>query len=206
MISKELQDLFAQVVIAQAKTDAQLAKTDAQLAKTDARLAELYAEQSRSQTTTRDEVAETTRVMREVSKRLGNMGQNQGDVAEAYFYNSLVEKPKLGEIKFDFADFHQLRGKKGKQHEVDIRLVNGKSVALIEVKYKAHINDLAQIEEQVKQYRSFYPEHKNFEIYAGIAALSIPSDVAKAAKEMGYFVLQRKGEVFSSDTKAMRAF
>ncbi|MEA3383300.1 MAG: hypothetical protein U9Q20_01300 [Campylobacterota bacterium] len=38
-----------------------------------------------------------------VTKMLGNMGNNQGDMAEEFFYNSLESKPSLAE-NYDFID------------------------------------------------------------------------------------------------------
>jgi hypothetical protein len=39
-----------------------------------------------------------------VAKMLGNIGNNQGDVAEEFFYNSLASKPTLAGIDYDFVD------------------------------------------------------------------------------------------------------
>ena len=46
-------------------------------------------------------VDETSRKLTEVGIRLGSMGQNLGDVAETFFYNSLVAAPEIGGISFD---------------------------------------------------------------------------------------------------------
>jgi hypothetical protein len=141
-----------------------------------------------------------------VNQQLGGMGRNQGDVTEEFFYNSLNANPRLGSIQFDRVTPNLIVGKKGKQSEFDIVMTNGNCVALVEVKHKAHINDLTQVEAQMKKYRELCPEYKNFKLYGGIAGFSVPPDVVKAAHEKGLFVLKRKGEVLATDAKAMQAF
>jgi hypothetical protein len=141
-----------------------------------------------------------------VGKQLGGMAKNQGDITEEFFYNSLNANPVVGEIKFDRVTPNLIVGTKKRQSEFDIVMTNGNSVAVLEVKNKAHISDLDQVEAQVKRYRELCPEFKNYKLYGGIAGFSVPNDVVKAAHERGLFVLKRKGDVMSSSAKAMRAF
>jgi hypothetical protein len=194
MTDQELKDLVASLAVksdrldaAQLKTDAQLAKTDAQLAKTDAQL------------------AKTSAKLDKLATIIGGMSANQGDVAEEFFYNSLLANPIIGGISYDRVQANTLAGKKGKQKEFDLVLVNGNSVALIEVKYKAHLSDLEQAQAQVQQYRDLFPEHSRYAIYSGIAALSIPDEVIQGAHEKGLFVLKQVGDIMQIDGQAMRA-
>lgn len=195
MTDKELKDLVATLIasqaattlaqaattLAQAKTDAQMAKTDAQMAKTDEklnRLSELY----------------------------GGVSSNQGSAAEEFFFNTLTANPEVGGITFDRVTPHVMPATKNKQGEFDIVMVNGSSVAVIEVKYKVHPSDIDKAAKNLKRYRDFFPEHKNYALYGGIAGFSVPPDAVKAAKEKGMFVLKRVGEVLKTDAKEMRAF
>lgn len=188
MTDQELKDLVASLAIGQAKTDQ--------------KMAELATAQSETQI----EVKETSRVIKEVGRRMGAMASNQGDVAEEFFYNSLDAKPQIGAITFDTVTPNLIIGAKQSHTEFDIVLVNGQSVALIEVKYKAHINDLDQAQDKVASYRRLRPEHKDYKIYSGLAGFSVPPDVVKAAQERGLFVLKRTGDVLEAETKSMKAF
>lgn len=172
---------FAALREAQAKTEAQIAKTEAQIAKTDKKF-------------------------KTMQDMLDGISKNQGSVAEEFFYNSLRAKPVLGEIRFDRVTPHLVVGRKGKLSEYDVVMVNGASVGIVEVKYKAHVNDLVQVHEQVKRFRRDCPEFKDYAIYGGLAGLSVPDDVAKAAKARGLFVLKRKGEALEAQTEGMRGF
>jgi hypothetical protein len=209
MTDQELKDLVASLAVAQAKTDEQLAKTDAQMAKTDAqlaktgakldRLAELYGAASGKQDTF------DTKLDR-LAELYGGVSSNQGSAAEEFFYNSLSANPVLGDIKFDRVSANVNVSTKKKQAEFDIVMLNGSSVAVIEVKYKVHPADLEKAEKTLKRYREFYPEHKSYALYGGIAGFSVPPDVVKAAKEKGLIVLKRKGDVLTADAKGMRTF
>ncbi len=192
MTDQELKDLVAGLAVKSDRLDAQLAASQA---KSDQQMADMKAE-----------VAETSRVLKEVGRRMGAMASNQGDVAEEFFYNSLDANPVIGLMEFDTVTPNLIMGSKQQHTEFDIVLVNGQSVALVEVKYKAHLFDLDQVQGKVDSYRRLRPEHKDYKIFAGLAGFSIPSDVVKTAHERGIFVLQRKGDVLEVDAQTMKAF
>jgi hypothetical protein len=97
-------------------------------------------------------------------------------------------------------------GRKGKECEYDVVMVNGTHVGIVEVKYKVHLNDLDQVHVQLERFRRDCPQFKHYALYGGIAALSVLNGVSKAAKAQGLFVLQRKGEVLQVQTDGMRGF
>lgn len=181
MTDQELKDLVASLAVAQAKTDAQIADTGAQMAATDKKLKEL-------------------------SIMLGGVSNNQGSVAEEFFLNTLTAHPEVGGITFDRVTPHVMPATKTKQAEFDIVMVNGSSVAVVEVKYKVHPSDIDKAAKNLERYREFFPEHKDYALYGGIAGLHVPADAVKAAKEKGLFVLKRVGNVLKTDAREMRAF
>lgn len=123
-----------QIAIAQDRTDAQLAKTDAQLARTDAQLAKTEAL-----------VAQTAAKVDRLGEMYGGVSNNQGDVAEEFYYNSLAANPVLGDVRFDFIQRNTERNRAGLVNEFDLLLVNGRKVHVVEVKYKAHEKDLRRL-------------------------------------------------------------
>jgi Holliday junction resolvase-like predicted endonuclease len=127
------------------------------------------------------------------------MGQNQGDVAEEFFYNSLEDSPTLGGIHYDFKD-KSWRKRSGKvQDEFDIVLVNAEHVALIEVKYKAHANDLAKIlDKKISNFKILFPEYASYQHHLGFASLHMNDELKQSALDAGVMVLQRKGDVMES--------
>lgn len=181
----ETEQKFQALAQAQAKTEAQFALTEAQMAASDARFE-----------------AKLDRL----SALYGGVADNLGSVAEEFFYNSLCRNPVIGDIKYDRVSPNVIAGNKGKQVEFDMVLVNGNSVALLEVKHKAQLSALDQLEKQIKRYREVFPEHANYKLYGGVAGLSVPSDTVEEAHKRGMFVLKQQGDVFAVDTEAMRAF
>lgn len=174
MTDNELKDLFAKLIKSQIKTDAQLAKTDAQLAKTDAKL---------------DKLAEM----------YGGVSNNQGKVAEEFFYNSLKHNPVLNGLKFDFIEKNVTRSKDGIEEEYDILLVNGQVVYIIEVKYSLHTRDIERmVTRKLPNFKKLFLEYRNYEIRTAFASFSMAEDVIKEGFENGITLLQRRGDIFET--------
>ena len=134
-----------------------------------------------------------------VTKMLGNMGNNQGDVAEEFFYNSLEAKPSLAGINYDFIDKNITRSKKGLRDEFDIVLVNGKDIAIIETKYKAHTSDVEKlVNKKYNNFKKLYPEYKDYTHHLGLASFNMNEDVKELASKSNVILLQRKGDLIET--------
>jgi hypothetical protein len=192
MTDQELKDLVASLAVKSTELDASLRE---------------ISRESRERSVAIDqERVETQRVMKELGRRMGAMASNQGDVAEEFFYNTLFDKPEVGGIRFDRVLKNVSGGKPGHQAEFDVVMHNGSSMAIVEVKYKVHANDIEQVQRQIENYRDIFPEYKDYKLFGGIAGFSVPDDVARAAREEGLFVLKRKGELLEAETQGMKAF
>ncbi len=174
-----------------AKTDAQLAKTDAQLAKTDAQLAKTDAQLAKTDA----QLAKTSAKVDKVAMLVGNIANNQGDSAEEFFYRSLIDDTYLGDIHFDII-YRNLPSYKGKlQDEFDIVLVNKNSVAIIEVKQKAHPSLIDEmLERKLPNFRTLFPYHKKQKLYGAIASMVSNNKLIEKSKEAGLFFLTQKGK------------
>jgi hypothetical protein len=206
MTDQELKDLVAGLAVKSDRLDATVAETSKTIAEMQRESRERNAVIDKERAIAEQERAETQRVMKEIGRRMGAMASNQGDVAEEFFYNSLRQKMELGGIEFDTIFGNFVIGNKKRNSELDILMVNGQSAALIEVKYKAHVNDLDQVEQKIADYRSLRPEHKDFKLYAGLAGFSVPQDVVEEAHKRGMFVLKRQGDLLETEASGMRAF
>jgi len=186
MTDQELKDLVASLAVAQAETDKQLKETAEQMKETDRQL------------------KETDRKLKSIGIQLGNMSKNQGDVAEEYFVNSLKDTLQLANMNFDMLLKNVGLQTKNIRDEFDIILVNGESVAIIEVKYKVHPKDLEKLPTKIEHFK-LLPQYKDYKIYAGIAGFYVPDEVINEAQNQGYFVLQRKGDIIKSYTDNLKA-
>ena len=112
---------------------------------TDQELKDLVASLAISQAKTDEQMKRNDAKLTKLGVLVGNIGNNQGDVAEEFFYNSLEDKKDLAGIHYDFIDKNWKSSTKTLRDEFDIVMVNGKDIAIIEVKYKAHEKDLEKL-------------------------------------------------------------
>ena len=155
-------------------TDEQMKRTDEQLKRTDEKL-------------------------ERIGITLGNIGQNQGDVAEEFFFHSLIKDNHLGSIHFDDVIKNMEKHRGQIQEEYDLVMTNGNAVGIVEVKYKVHINDLDKLDRKMKHFKPLFPIYQTFKQYGAIATFHINEDAKLEALRRGYFVLQRSGELVHTE-------
>jgi hypothetical protein len=143
---------------------------------------------------------ESTRKLDKLGELYGNLGQNQGDVAEEFFFQSLIKDTHLGKIHFDdvVKNMEKHRGKI--QEEYDLVMTNGDAIAVVEVKYKAHTNDLDKLDRKMKHFKPLFPIYRAFKQYGAIAAFHINDEAKEEALRRGYFVLQRTGDLVHTES------
>ena len=203
MTDKELKELVGSLAIAQqktdvkmvelieqqkktdvqlAKTDVQLAKTDVQLAKTDEKLVELIEQHKKTEVG----LAELQKTVEQVTTRLGDMGNIQGDVAEDLFRRNIV--PLLAErgIMVDNIGFNVTMPGTA---EYDIVAENGKEVVVLEVKNKLssrHIRRFLNV--QLPRFKREFPVYTDYKIYGAIGSLIVSETLEQQAAGEGLFV------------------
>jgi archaellum component FlaC len=212
---REVQKARSAAIDAQREADlkeqkARSAAIDAQIAKTEQsidRLSEEAAKTERSIDRLSEEAAKTERTVAHVSDQLGRIGNNNGAFAEEYFSNALEEKMVFAGQRFDDIDL-KIKGHEGKiKDEFDIVLYNHTSVALIEVKYKIHLNDVEKmVTQKVPNFRTLFPYYKDYKIYLGLASLAFYDDVLDRAHSLGIGVLKQKGETVEYEDTPLKAY
>jgi hypothetical protein len=186
MTDKELKALVASLVIAQKATDEQM-KLNA------------IAQKATDEQMKRNDKLLTEKLER-IGIALGNVTNNLGDVAEEFFFNSLANDTHLGGIYFDDIEKngHKRRGKT--EEEYDIIMTNGDAIGIVEVKYKAHENDLDKLDRKMQNFKKLFPVYQNYKQYGAIASFHINDGAKKEALRRGYFVLQRTGNVMHTES------
>jgi len=189
MTDDELKALVASLAVgnkelreSQRQTDEQMKRTDEQMKRTD------------------EQLKRTDEKLERMGVTLGGIGRNQGDVAEEFFYNSLIKDLHLGGIAFEDITKNMEKHRGKIQEEYDLFLTNGKAIAVIEVKYKAHINDLDKLDRKVANFKKLFPIYKDYDLYGGLASFNINDDARQEALSRGYFVLQRSGDVVCTES------
>lgn len=188
MTDDELKALVASLAVdsqalreAQKQTDLQMKQTDLQMKRTD------------------EQMKRTDEKLERIGIHVGNISKNQGDIAEEFFFNSLINEAHLGPIAFEdiMMNFQKHRG--NIQEEYDLVMTNGDAIGIIEVKYKAHENDLDKLERKMRHFKQLFPVYKTYKLYGAIASFHINEDAKREALKRGFFVLQRSGKVMHTD-------
>ena len=150
---------------------------------------------------------ETDRRMKELQKTVGGWANNHGTFAEEYFFNSFEkgEKNFFGE-KFDDVKKHLKNFWQGIEDEYDIVLYNHAAVALIEVKYKAHINDIPAVLKKAETFRILFPYYKDFKIYLGLASMSFYPELEQECINEGIAVIKQIGDTVVINDKHLKVF
>jgi hypothetical protein len=150
---------------------------------------------------------ETDRRMKELQKMVGGMANNQGDFAEEYFFNSFENgKQNFFGEKFDEIDKNLKNHWQGLKDEYDIVLYNHASVAIIEVKYKARIDDLPQVLKKAETFRILFPHYKDFKIYLGLASMSFESKLEEECIKEGIAIIKQVGDNVVINDKHLKVF
>ena len=108
----------------------------------------------------------------------GGISTNQGKFAKKYFYNSF-DKGKRNFFGEKFDDIRKnLKGTETND-EFDIVILNGHSVGIVEVKFRAHENDIPNVLKKVNTFRENFPKYKNHKGYLGLATMSFYPELEK---------------------------
>ena len=167
----------------QAETDRLIKETAEQMKETD-RIVKENALQ----------MQETDRKLDKVGEQLGGIGHNQGRFAEEYFFNSFEQGKRnfFGE-KFDEIDQYVKGIETGFKDEYDILMTNGHSVGIVEVKYKAHENDIPNVLKKAGTFRVNFPKFKNHKVYLGLASMAFYPELEQACKNSGIAIIKQSG-------------
>jgi hypothetical protein len=196
MTDDELKALVASLAIdtknmheAQNRTDEQMKRTDEQMKRTDEQMKR-----------TDEQLKRTDEKLERIGISLGNISNNQGDVAEEFFFQSLIKDNRLGKIRFDDVVKNMEKHRGQIQEEYDLVMTNGDVIAVVEVKYKAHKNDLDKLDRKMRHFKKLFPIYQAFKQYGAIAAFHINDDAKEEALRRGYFVLQRSGDLIHTES------
>jgi hypothetical protein len=168
-------------------------------------LAERQRELTERQAETDKQLDKVGKQIKETNQQLGGMAYNQGRFAEEYFFISF-EKGKQNFFCEKFDDIkNNLKGTET-DDEFDIVMLNGQSAGIVEVKYKAHENDVPKILEKVNTFRANFPKYKNHTIYLGLATLAFYPELEQACKENGIAIIKQAGETIVINDEHLKAF
>ena len=211
----DIKAMYAEIAEMQKENEKRQKETDQQMKENDRKLAESRAETDRKMVESKAEFdramkksnAEINKILKELSRNIGGISNSNGEMAEEYFYNSFKADTTFANEKFDRVEKNTKTSRDGVEAEFDIILFNGKSAAVIEVKYNAKPDNILidKLIERVDIFKKLYPEYKNHNIYLGVAAMSFKSGLETKLHNTGIATIKQIGKkmvVFDKDVKA----
>jgi len=151
--------------------------------------------------------AEFDKIIKDLSKQIGGMANSNGAFAEEFFYNALLngQRDLFGE-KYDKIWGSTPGWEEGFQDEYDIVLLNGHSVCIVEVKYKADSADFQKLLRKPVTFRENYPKYKNHKMYIALAGMSFHKLTEKACIDNGIAIIKQVGDTVVINDKNMKAY
>lgn len=150
---------------------------------------------------------ETERIVDKICGKLGNIDTNIGYAAETYFHTALAKSLTFGNIRFDELIPNLKKERRGASCEFDLVMVNHEAVAIIEVKHRIHPSLPEEMAtRKVEQFRTFFPEYKNYRLYLGVAGLSMDGTVVENVRDFGVGVLKQDGDTIESFDVPLKAY
>jgi hypothetical protein len=166
---------------------ARLAKLAEQWAETKQMLA---AESAATKQLLAAESAETDRHLRRLE---GSVGMQFGRFVEALVEPSCLKLFQQRGIVVNQSMRRVEALVEGQQLEIDVLLVNGSDVVLVEIKSACRVPDVADVLEDLKRFRKGFPLYASHTLYGAVAALEYRAASARYAARKGLFVLRSAG-------------
>ena len=157
-------------------------------------LTEKQAETDRQMKETDRQMKETDKKLDRLEKMIGGISRSNGEFCEEYFVNAFKANPTFLGEKYDRV-IDDLRPEPVVVNDqYDLVLRNGKTVVLIEMKYKANIEDVGKMFSKLHSYRANYPMFKEYKTYLCLASFRFPAKVRERAAQEGIVLIEQRGE------------
>ncbi|WGK69956.1 hypothetical protein P0082_03615 [Candidatus Haliotispira prima] len=153
----------------------------------------------------RELAARTSRKLNLVDNIFESIGIKTGCFAEELVSGSFKRNPVLGGTRYDTVECN-VPDSNGKT-EYDILLFNDSSVAIIEIKYKAHLKDIEDLlEKKAVAFRLSHPECAGHKLYLGLATMISYDELVQKAGEAGIYLPGHEGKYVELLSDKVRAF
>jgi hypothetical protein len=204
MFAESSERLDREMAKSSERFDREMAKSAAEF---DRRSAEFDRRVEEAKRERKASVAELDRIIKDLAKQIGGTSNTQGDFAEEYFYNSIDKKKRnFFGYEFDTIERNRQRKRNGVAGEYDLLLINGQAVGIVEIKFKARIDDIPKVLDKVSTFRATFPEYQHHKLYLGLAAMSFGKGVESKTKEAGIAIMKQVGDTMVVNDKHIKAF
>ena len=147
-------------------------------------------------------------LVKNVCKEVGGIGEANGDAAEETIYNILEKDKTFCGVKFDDIrkNFPVMLGI-DTLTELDVLMVNGDTVSIIEIKHKVERKDINNlIHDKLTKFRRCYPQYDNYKIILGIGGFSFHKSAVTEASNNGIGIIKVRGEKIEEHTENIKMY
>ena len=180
--------LLAELTTRQSELTSAQKETDLQLKETDRQLKELGKQ--------------TDRQLKELGKQIGGLGSKFGSFTEGLALPSM-EKILRQHFGMEVISPSVRASKAGQHIEIDVlAYTNGElnTAYIVEVKSHAREESITQLKSILERFRTFFPEHKDKQLYGILAAVDMSPELRQKTLEEGFYVARIHDQVFELDT------
>jgi hypothetical protein len=182
--------LLAELTAAQKETDIQLKETGKQLKETGKQLKE-----------TDKQLKETDKQLKETDKQIGGLGAKFGSFTEGLALPSMeaILRQRFG---MEVISPSVRVSKEGQHLEIDVLAYanGGLNIAyIVEVKSHAREDYITQLRNILQRFRTFFPEHKDKQLYGILATVDMSPELRKKILQEGFYVARIHDQVFELD-------
>ncbi len=179
------------------KTDRQLQQLSQQVEETSREVKQLSQQSEKTDRQIQElsqEIKQLGREVKRVSQEVGNLGGKWGRFVEnmvapacqTIFTSRGIPVHKVAQ---------RVQGKlNGEILEIDVLVNNENHVLVVEVKSTLSVEDVKEFITDLSQFRQFFPEYNDKQLYGAVAGIEIDKGVNKYAYRQGLFVLGQSGE------------
>jgi hypothetical protein len=144
----------------------------------------------------------TDRQLKELGKQIGGLGAKFGSFTEGLALPSM-EKILRQRFGMKVVSPSVRATEDGKHMEIDVlAYTNGhlNTAYIVEVKSHAREESITQLKSILQRFRSFFPEHKDKQLYGILAAVDMSPELREKTLQEGFYVARIHDEAFELDT------
>ena len=144
----------------------------------------------------------TDRQLKELGKQIGGLGAKFGSFTEGLALPSM-EKILRQRFGMKVVSPSVRASEDGKHIEIDVlAYTNGNlnTAYIVEVKSHAKEESITQLKSILQRFRTFFPEHKDKQLYGILAAVDMSPELREKTLQEGFYVARIHDQVFELDT------
>ena len=139
----------------------------------------------------------TERLVRDLSKNIGGLGNNVGQATEEYFLAALEKMEELAGVKIEYVGRLKKR-KKNLQGEYDAVVFGKDTLIVVEIKHRLDGNNVSDFyTNSLPAFRKLFPEYADRKILGAVAGMIVEKAAMKLANNKGLLVLTPSGQTIN---------